>query len=83
LALAIDDKHASRKCSKIDDTFRAMQAISNLHFGTRITTSFIWRQIYHTASGTLVVTILVRRDIPKGPEVRTIINHVKKRVRRH
>jgi hypothetical protein len=39
--------------------------------------------IYHVASGTPVVTILRPARTPKGTEVRTVIKHVTKRLRRH
>ena len=39
--------------------------------------------IYHVASGTPVVTILRPARTPKGAEVRTVIKHVTKRLRRH
>jgi hypothetical protein len=39
--------------------------------------------IYHVASGTPVVTILRPARTPKGTEVRTVIKHVTKRMRRH
>jgi hypothetical protein len=38
---------------------------------------------YHVASGTPVVTILRPARTPKGTEVRTVIKHVTKRMRRH
>ena len=39
--------------------------------------------IYHVVSGTPVVTILRPARTPKGTEVRTVIKHVTKRLRRH
>jgi Transposase DDE domain group 1 len=39
--------------------------------------------IYHVASGTPVMTILRPARTPKGTEVRTVIKHVTKRLRRH
>jgi Transposase DDE domain group 1 len=39
--------------------------------------------IYHVASGTPVATILRPARTPKGTEVRTVIKHVTKRLRRH
>jgi hypothetical protein len=39
--------------------------------------------IYHVSSGTPVVTILRPARTPKGTEVRTVIKHVTKRLRRH
>jgi hypothetical protein len=39
--------------------------------------------IYHVASGTPVVAILRPARTPKGTEVRTVIKHVTKRLRRH
>src|SRR5471030_2749103 len=39
--------------------------------------------IYHVESSTPVVTILRPARTPKGTEVRTVIKHVTKRMRRH
>jgi DDE family transposase len=39
--------------------------------------------IYHVASGTPIVTILRPARTPRGTEVRTVIKHVTKRMRRH
>ena len=39
--------------------------------------------IYHVASGTPVATILRPARTPKGTEVRTVIKHVTKHLRRH
>ena len=39
--------------------------------------------IYHVASGTPIVTILRPARTPKGTEVRTVLKHVTKRLRRH
>ena len=39
--------------------------------------------IYHVASGTPVVAILRPARTPKGTEVRTVIKHVTKRLKRH
>jgi hypothetical protein len=39
--------------------------------------------IYHVASGTPVVTILRPARTPKGTEVRTVVKHVTKRLKRH
>src|SRR6202521_2613790 len=39
--------------------------------------------IYHAASGTPVATILRPARTPKGREVRTVIKHVTKRLRKH
>jgi hypothetical protein len=60
-------------------------ALSNLRSGTPITTSAASRRCtsYHVASGTPVVTILRSARTPKGTEVRTVIKHVTKRLRRH
>jgi hypothetical protein len=59
-------------------------AVSSLRSGMRITTSgFASMHIYHEASGTPVVTILRPARTPKGTEVRTVIKHVTKRLKRH
>jgi hypothetical protein len=39
--------------------------------------------VYHVASGTPVVTILRPARTPKGTEVRTVVKHVTKRLKRH
>ena len=39
--------------------------------------------IYHVASGTPVVAILRPARTPKGTEVRTVVKHVTKRMKRH
>jgi hypothetical protein len=39
--------------------------------------------IYHVASGTPVVTILRAARTPKGTEVKTVVKHVTKRLKRH
>ena len=39
--------------------------------------------IYHVASGTPVVAILRPARTPKGTEVRTVVKHVTKRIKRH
>src|SRR3984957_15434626 len=69
----------------IDDTFCAAHggqqlAFWNAHHDDR---GFASMHIYHVASGTPVVTILRPARTPKGTEVRTVIKHVTKRMRRH
>ena len=69
----------------IDDTFCAAHggqqlAFWNAHHDER---GFASMHIYHVASGTPLVTILRPARTPKGTEVRTVIKHVTKRLRRH
>jgi hypothetical protein len=69
----------------IDDTFCAAHggqqlAFWNAHHDER---GFASMHIYHVASGTPVVTILRPARTPKGTEVRTVIKHVTKRMRRY
>ena len=69
----------------IDDTFCAAHggqqlAFWNAHHDER---GFASMHIYHVASGTPVVAILRPARTPKGTEVRTVIKHVTKRLRRH
>ena len=69
----------------IDDTFCAAHggqqlAFWNAHHDER---GFASMHIYHVASGTPVVAILRPARTPKGSEVRTVIRHVTKRLRRH
>jgi hypothetical protein len=69
----------------IDDTFCAAHggqqlAFWNAHHDER---GFASMHIYHVASGTPVVTILRPARTPKGTEVKTVIKHVTKRMRRH
>ena len=69
----------------IDDTFCAAHggqqlAFSNAHHDER---GFASMHIYHVASGTPVAAILRPACTPKGSEVRTVIRHVTKRLRRH
>jgi hypothetical protein len=69
----------------IDDTFCAAHggqqlAFWNAHHDER---GFASMHIYHVASGAPVVTILRPARTPKGTEVRTVIKHVTKRMRRH
>src|SRR5712672_3610564 len=45
--------------------------------------SFASMHIYHVTSGTPVATILRPARTPKGTEVRTVIKHATKRLRRH
>jgi hypothetical protein len=69
----------------IDDTFCAAhggQQLSfwNAHHDER---GFMPMHIYHVASGTPVVAILRPARTPKGTEVRTVVKHVTKRIRKH
>jgi hypothetical protein len=69
----------------IDDTFCAAHggqqlAFWNAHEDER---GFASMHIYHVASGTPVATILRPARTPKGTEVRTVVRHVTRRLRRH
>jgi DDE family transposase len=69
----------------IDDTFCAAYggqqlAFWNAHHDER---GFASMHIYHVASSTPVATILRPARTPKGTEVRTVIKHVTKRIKRH
>src|SRR5437667_5597925 len=69
----------------IDDTFCAAHggqqlAFWNAHHDER---GFASMHIYHVASSTPVAVILRPARTPKGTEVRTVIKHVTKRLRRH
>src|SRR5262245_31148706 len=69
----------------IDDTFCAAHggqqlAFWNAHHNER---GFASMHIYHVTSGTPVAAILRPARTPKGTEVRTVIKHVTKRLRRH
>ena len=74
-----------REILDIDDTFCAAHgaqqlAFWNAHHDER---GFASMHIYHVASGTPVVAILRPARTPKGTEVRTVIKHVTKRLKRH
>src|SRR5712672_2300408 len=78
-------KPGKQEILDIDDTFCAAHggqqlAFWNAHHDER---GFASMHIYHVASGTPVVTILRPARTPKGTEVRTVIKHVTKRMRRH
>jgi hypothetical protein len=69
----------------IDDTFCAAHgsqqlAFWNAHHDER---GFASMHIYHVASGAPVGTILRPARTPKGTEVRTVVRHVTKRLKRH
>jgi hypothetical protein len=69
----------------IDDTFCAAHggqqlAFWNAHHDER---GFAPMHIYDAGSGAPVVTLLRPARTPKGTEVRTVIKHVTKRLRRH
>jgi hypothetical protein len=69
----------------IDDTFCAAHGAQQLAFwnGHHDERGFASTHIYHVASGTPVVTILRPARTPKGTEVRTVVKHVTKRLKRH
>jgi len=78
-------KPGKQEILDIDDTFCAAHggqqlAFWNAHHDER---GFASMHIYHVASGTPVATILRPARTPKGTEVRTVIKHVTKRLRRH
>jgi hypothetical protein len=78
-------KPRAQETLDIDDTFCAAHggqqlAFWNAHHDER---GFASMHIYHVASGTPIVTILRPARTPKGTEVRTVIKHVTKRMRRH
>src|SRR6201981_2921259 len=78
-------KPGKQEILDIDDTFCAAHggqqlAFWNAHHDER---GFASIHIYHVASGTPIVTILRPARTPKGTEVRTVIKHVTKRMRRH
>ena len=78
-------KPGKQEILDIDDTFCAAHggqqlAFWNAHHDER---GFASMRIYHVASGTPVATILRPARTPKGTEVRTVIKHVTKRLRRH
>jgi hypothetical protein len=69
----------------IDDTFCTAHggqqlAFWNAHHDER---GFAPMHIYHVASGAPVAAILRPAPTPKGTEVRTVVKHVTKRLRRH
>jgi Transposase DDE domain group 1 len=69
----------------IDDTFCAAHggqqlAFWNAHHDER---GFASMHIYHVASGTPLAAILRPARTPKGTEVRCVIKHVTRRLRRH
>jgi 7-cyano-7-deazaguanine reductase len=57
-----------------------MIAFWNAHHDER---GFASMHIYHVASGTPVATILRPARTPKGAEVKTVVKHVTKRLRKH
>jgi Transposase DDE domain group 1 len=69
----------------IDDTFCAAHgyqqlAFWNAHHDER---GFASMHIYHVESGAPVATILRPARTPKGTEVRTVIKHITKRLKKH
>jgi hypothetical protein len=89
-AALIDQVGATVKPGKqaildIDDTFCAAHghqqlAFWNAHHDER---GFASMHIYHVETGTPVAAILRPARTPKGTEVRTVIKHVTKRLRKH
>ena len=78
-------KPGEQEILDIDDTFCAAHggqqlAFWNAHHDER---GFASMHIYHVASSTPVATILRPARTPKGTEVRTVVKHVTKRLRRH
>src|ERR1700757_757621 len=78
-------KPGKQEILDIDDTFCAAHggqqlAFWNAHHDER---GFASMHIYHVASGTPIVTILRPARTPKGTEVRCVIKHVTKRLRKH
>ena len=69
----------------IDDTFCSAHGGQQLAFwnANHDERGFASMHIYHVASGTPVAAILRPACTPKGTEVRTVIKHVTKRLRRH
>src|SRR6202045_544386 len=77
-------KPGKQEILDIDDTFCAAHggqqlAFWNAHHDER---GFASMHIYHVASGPPVATVLRPARTPKGTEVRTVIRHVPKRLRR-
>jgi Transposase DDE domain group 1 len=69
----------------IDDTFCTAHggqqlAFWNAHYNER---GFAPMHIYHVTSGAPVAAILRPARTPKGAEIRTVVKHVTKRLRRH
>ena len=88
-AALVDQADTTAKPGKqeldIDDTFCAAHggqqlAFWNAHHDER---GFASMHIYYVASGTPIVTILRSARTSRGREVRTVIKHVTKRMRRH
>jgi Transposase DDE domain group 1 len=74
-----------REILDIDDTFYTAHggqqlAFWNAHHDER---GFAPMHIYHVTSGTPVVGILRPAKTPKGSEVRTVMKHVTRRIRKH
>ena len=69
----------------IDDTFCAAHGGQQLAFWNahHDEGGFASMHIYHVASGTPVAAILRPARTPKGTEVRTVVKHVTKRLRKH
>ena len=77
--------HRPRSSLDIDDTFDAVHgqqqlSLFNAHYDERC---FLPIHIYEGTSGKPVAMILREGKTPSGEEVRTILKHVIKRIRRH
>ena len=55
-------------------------SLFNAHYDTRC---FLPAHVYHVESGKLVAVLLRPGKTPSGPEVRTLIKHLVRRIRRH
>src|SRR5215468_1747504 len=78
-------KPGKQEILDIDDTFCAAHggqqlALWNAHEDER---GFSPMHIYHVASSTPVVAVLRAAKTPKGTEVRTVVKHVTRRIRKH
>jgi hypothetical protein len=69
----------------IDDTFCAAHGGQQLAFwnARENERGFAPMHIYHVTSGTPVVAILRSAKTPKGTEVRAVVKHVTRRIRKH
>jgi hypothetical protein len=69
----------------IDDTFCAAHGGQQLAFWNAYEDErgFSPMHIYHVSSGAPVVAILRSAKTPKGTEVRTVVKHVMRRIRKH
>jgi hypothetical protein len=78
-------KPGKQEILDIDDTFCAAHGGQQLAFWNAYENErgFSPMHIYHVASGTPVVAVLRPARTPKGTEVRTIVKHVSRRIRKH